>query len=243
MTTLVLDDTGMVGGRVARRLASRAQDAAGIASVFAPTSTGAAVVDVAAEHGARRIVLLTERRDEAAVPVELAVREAVAEWTIVRASMLDQIFSEGALRDPVRSGRVALPVPPVGEPFVDAADVADVAVAALTEAGHAGRVYELTGPRLLTFAEAIEEIGAACRRPIHYTRVGPGRTASLPETQAAFLCDRIDGRNARLADGVRRVLGREPRDFADYARAAAAGGAWPKPTTTRRSTDARKPVA
>jgi uncharacterized protein YbjT (DUF2867 family) len=243
MTTLVLDETGMVGGRVARRLAHRSRDAGGIASVFAPVSAGTAVVDVAAEHGAQRIVLLSGRRDEAAVPVERAVREAVAEWTVVRTSLLDQIFSEGPMRDPVRSGRVALPVPAVGEPFVDAADVADVAVAALTEAGHAGRVYELTGPRLLTFAEAVEEIAAACRRPIHYARVGPGRAASLPDTEAAFLCDRIDGRNAHLADGVWRALQREPRDFADFSRAAAAGGVWPEPTSTRRSTDDRKPAA
>jgi hypothetical protein len=36
----------------------------------------------------------------------------------------------------------------------------------------------------------------------------------------------LDGRNARLTDGVRRALGRKPRDFADYAREAAATGVW-----------------
>ena len=241
MTTLVLGEPGMVGRRVAERLARRRDDVDDVGSIFAPASAGHAVTAVAAEHGAQRIVLLCGRSDEAAAPVERAVRAAVAEWTIVRASLLDQCFSEGWLLDPVRSGSLELPVPPVGEPFVDADDVADVAVAALTEAGHAGRVYELTGPRLLTFAEAIEEIVAATRRPIHYARVAPGRPASLPAERAAWLCSVLDGRNACLADGVPRALGREPRDFADFARDAAASGVWRKPTRTR-SADGRYPV-
>ena len=57
-----------------------------------------------------------------------------------------QNFSEKGFEDFVPSGTVALPAPPVGEPFVDADDIADVAVAALTGDGHAGQLYELTGP-------------------------------------------------------------------------------------------------
>lgn len=242
MRTLVLGHTGMVGRRVAERLARRGDDVGGIGSVFAPASAGHAVTAVAAEHGARRIVLLSGRRDEAAAPVERAVRDAVAAWTIVRTSLLDQCFSEGCLLDPVRTGSLELPVPPVGEPFVDADDVADVAIAALTEAGHAGRVYELTGPRLLTFAEAVEEIVAAARRPIRYARVATGRPGSLRADRAAWLRNMVDGRNARLADGMRRALGREPRDFADFARGAAASGVWGKPPTTTRSTNEGHPV-
>jgi nucleoside-diphosphate-sugar epimerase len=56
---------------------------------------------------------------------------------------------------------MALPTPEVGEPFVDAEDVADVVVAALTEDGHAGQVYEVTGPRLMRFADAVADIAAA----------------------------------------------------------------------------------
>ena len=124
------------------------------------------------------------------------------------------------------------------EPFVDVDDIADVAVAALTEDGHAGQVYELTGPRLLTFAEAVDEIAAATGREVRFVPVAD-RTASraaMRDEQVArgrgVGCSRylftevLDGRNAALADGVQRALGREPRDFAEYARRAAATGVW-----------------
>jgi uncharacterized protein YbjT (DUF2867 family) len=77
-----------------------------------------------------------------------------------------QNFSEKYLLEPLLSGEVVLPAGDVPEPFVDADDIADVAVAALTEDGHAGEVYELTGPRMLTFADAVAEIGEATGREI-----------------------------------------------------------------------------
>jgi uncharacterized protein YbjT (DUF2867 family) len=118
----------------------------------------------------------------------------------------------------------------VGEPFVDAEDIADVAVAALTEPGHIGRLYELTGPRLLTFAEAVDEIAAASGRDVRFARIGLDEfTAQMSELgvsedEVALLrflfTEVLDGRNAHVTDGVQRALGREPRDFADYARRA-----------------------
>ena len=63
------------------------------------------------------------------------------------------------------------PAGDVPEPFVDVDDIADVAVAALTEDGHVGELYELTGPRLLTFAEAVAEIGAATGARSRYVPV------------------------------------------------------------------------
>jgi uncharacterized protein YbjT (DUF2867 family) len=136
----------------------------------------------------------------------------------------------------VLAGEVALPVGEVGEPFVDADDIADVAVVALTEEGHAGQVYELTGPRLLTFAEAVGEIADATGRAIQYVQIPPEAfTAGVAEMDLSediawllnYLFDTVlDGRNAYLSDGVQRALGREPRDFADFCRAAATSGAW-----------------
>jgi uncharacterized protein YbjT (DUF2867 family) len=195
----------------------------------------------AIECGVRRLVLLSRRGEEGAQLGERALRESGAEWTIVRASWFDQTFSETHLLECIRAGEVALPAPQVGEPFVDADDIADVAVAALTEDGHGGRVYELTGPRLLTFAEAVEELGEAVRREIRYVRVSmPEYTARLAAQHVPVifvsLCrylfsEVLDGRNAHLTDGVRRAVGREPRDFADYARFTAATGVWePSPT-------------
>jgi uncharacterized protein YbjT (DUF2867 family) len=196
----------------------------------------ASFAEMAVARGVRRLVLLSRRGEEGAIDVERAVRKARADWTVVRAAWLAQCFSEGHLRWLVRSGEAALPAMPVGEPFVDAADVADVAVAALTEDGHAGRVHEVTGPRLLTFAEAVEELAEASGRKIAYRCVPIDDYMSLltakrvPVVFATLLTylfsEVLDGRNAYIADGVRRALGREPRDFADYAREAAATGAW-----------------
>jgi uncharacterized protein YbjT (DUF2867 family) len=121
---------------------------------------------LAAEGGVRRLVLLSGRGEEEAQRCERIVLDANPEWTVVRASWFNQNFSEGFFLDPLRDGVLALPAGDVREPFVDTEDIADVAVAALTEAGHEGRIYEVTGPRLMTFAEAVEEIGRAAGREL-----------------------------------------------------------------------------
>lgn len=159
-----------------------------------------------------------------------------ADWTILRASWFSQNFSESFFLEPVLGGEVALPAGDVAEPFVDAEDIADVAVAALAEEGHAGQLYEMTGPRLLTFAEAVEEIAAAAEREIRFVPVSMKRYASVlteHEVPSEFVelvtylfGEVLDGRNAYLTDGVRRALGREPRDFSGYARDTAATGVW-----------------
>lgn len=198
------------------------------------TETVRAFAAEAVAHGVRRLVLLSGRGEEEAQRSEQAVRESGAEWTLLRASWFAQDFSEHFLVDQVRSGEVALPVGEVREPFVDAEDIADVAVAALTEDGHAGQLYELSGPRLLTFAEAVAEIAEASRRSIRFVQVPMEQyAAALVENgvPAEFVwlvtylfTEVMDGRNAHLTDGVQRALGRAPRDFRDYAREAAASG-------------------
>jgi nucleoside-diphosphate-sugar epimerase len=137
---------------------------------------------------------------------------------------------------------VALPAGDTLEPFVDADDIADVAVAALTDDRHIGELYELTGPRLLTFAEAVAEIGRATGREVRYVPISvedfaaaaaeQGVPREVVEMLTFIFGEVLDGRNAHLADGVQRALGREPRDFSDYARDAAATSIWnPTPTT------------
>jgi uncharacterized protein YbjT (DUF2867 family) len=186
--------------------------------------------------GVRRQVLLSGRGEEEAQRAEQALQASGADWTIVRCSWFSQNFSENYLLEPIIAGEVVLPAGDVAEPFVDTEDIADVVVAALTEAGHGGKLYELTGPRLLTFDEAISEIAAATRREIRFTPVsleGYGAIlvqAGVPGDFVALLTylftEVLDGRNAYLADGVQQALGRPPRDFADYARATAATGVW-----------------
>jgi len=195
-----------------------------------------AFADVAVTNGVRRLVLLSGRGEEGARLGEQAVQESGAEWTILRCSWFSQNFSEGFFLDPVRAGEVALPVDGVREPFVDADDIADAAVRALTEDGHSGKLYELTGPELLTFGEAVEQIARATGREIRFVPVSMDQyKAALAEHEVpadfVWLIDYLftevlDGRNARLSDGVQRALGRPPRSFADYARVTAASGVW-----------------
>jgi len=193
-----------------------------------------AFTDLAIERGVGRLVLLSRRGEGEARLCEEVVQSSGVEWTIVRAAWLCQNFSEGFLREPVRAGEVALPVGNVGEPFVDAEDVAAVAALALTEDGHCGHTYDLTGPRLLTFADAVSEIARATRRDIRFMpiplaefeakMVRERAPAEMIELMTYLFTTLLDGRNSHLCDGVRRALGRAPRDFADYARNAAAHG-------------------
>ena len=120
-----------------------------------------AFAKTAVTSGARRLVLLSGRGEPDAEPSEQAVRDSGAEWTILRSSWFAQNFSEHFLLEPVLDGVIALPAADIAEPFIDVTDVADVAVAALTRDGHVGKVYELTGPRLLTFGAVAAELARA----------------------------------------------------------------------------------
>ncbi len=200
-------------------------------------ATVTAFFAAARDHGVRRLVLLSGRGEEEAVAAEEALKASGADWTVLSAAWFFQNFSEDFYLDPIRAGDVALPVAAAApEPFIDAEDIADVAFAALTEPGHSGKTYELTGPRAMTFAEAFAEIAAATGRPLRLEAVSPEdyaaalEAAGLPQAMVDLIVylftHLLDGRNARPADGVRQALGREPADFADYVRRTAASGVW-----------------
>ncbi len=192
--------------------------------------------DLAVKSGVPRLVLLSGRSEAEAQRCEQIVRDSGAEWILVRASWFNQNFSENYLLEPILAGEVALPAGKVGEPFVDADDIADVAVAALTEDRHVGQLYEVTGPRLWTFANAIAEISRVAQRNIRYVHISKEEYASMlksaqlpPEfvTLITYLfTELLDGRNASVADGVTRALGRAPRDFSQYVHDTAATGVW-----------------
>lgn len=186
----------------------------------------------AVAKGARRLVLLSGRGEEGARISEERLKESGADWTIVRASWFNQNFDESFFLEPVLAGELALPTGEAVEPFVDAGDIADVAVAALTDSRHIGRTYELSGPRLLSFHDVAAELSGATGREIRYVPVSLDdyRTAlkenNLPVEFADLFGTILDGRNARLVHGVEEALGRKPRDFSEYARDAAATGVW-----------------
>lgn len=198
-----------------------------------PTDAIAGVVETALAAGTRRLVLLSGRGEEQAQACEKILMSSGADWTVLRASFFNQNFSESYLLDAILAGRVMLPAGDVGEPFSDTDDIADVAATVLTNDGHVGEVYELTGPRPLTFAEATATIAEATGRDIAYTRIKPEDFAAglaadgVPPDVVDVLVDLfgtvLDGRNAEAADGVERVLERPARDVADYARAT---GVW-----------------
>ena len=197
-----------------------------------------AFANLAKRRDVKRLVLLSGRGEEEAQACERIVQNAGLEWTIVRASWFNQNFSEGAFIDMVLSGAITLPAGDQVEPFVDVDDIADVAVAALTENHHNEQIYEVTGPRLMTFADVAADLSRATGRKIAYVDVPHDAFVSEIANSGApkdvvWMLDYLfstvlDGRNAHLSDGVQRALGRPPKDFADYTRDVAATGIWNK---------------
>ncbi len=185
-------------------------------------------VDRARSCGVKRIVLLSGRGEAEAQACEKIVQESGLEWTVVRASWFNQNFSEGAFVEMVQSGQITLPGRDIQEPWVDVDDIAEVAVAALTERGHAGEIYEVTGPRLMTFGDIAADLSRATGREIKYIDIPHEEfIATMAESGAPqnviWLLDYLfatvlDGRNAHLTDGIQRALGRPPKDFTDFAR-------------------------
>jgi uncharacterized protein YbjT (DUF2867 family) len=195
-----------------------------------------AFAELAVKNGVKKLVLLSGRGEPEAQDCESVVMNAGADWTIVRASWFNQNFSESYMLEPILAGHVAMPAGDIGEPFVDTDDIADVVVEALTAPGHSGKLYEVTGPRLLTFRDAIEEIAQASGRPIQFVQI-PGEAykeqliaAHVPQEYISLLTylftEVLDGRNAHVTDGVQQALGRKPRDFSDYVQRTVATGVW-----------------
>ena len=203
-------------------------------------------VERAEAAGVRRLVLLSGRGADTwgdstfgldMRDAEDAVRGSNLEWTVLRPNNFDQNFSEELFHAPVVAGDLRLPAGDVPEPFIDVEDVADVAAAVLTEpGGHAGRTYEMSGPRGITFAEAVDLIARATGRAVTFTRipaeeyVGELVADGVPEDDADHLADMYAlmerGTIAETADGVEAVLGRQPRTFEDYVLRLAAMGLW-----------------
>ena len=191
---------------------------------------------LAVQNKVPRLALLSGRGEPEAERAEQAVRDTGAELTIVRATWFMQNFSEDYMLEHVLGGELRLPGGDVPTPFVDADDIADVAVAALTDDRHVGQLYELTGPRSLTFADAAAEIAEAAGREVRYVPVTLEEHAAeaaehgVPPEFIDLLTylfkEVVDGRNANTTDGIKRALGREPKDFSDYAREVAASGVW-----------------
>ncbi|WP_088340340.1 Rossmann-fold NAD(P)-binding domain-containing protein [Robiginitalea sediminis] len=197
----------------------------------------AALTRVAREKGVQQLVLLSGKGETEAEQCEQIVLGSGIESTIIRASWFNQNFSESFFLEPILQGVVALPKADSKAPYVDANDLADAAVAVLTGEGHGGKIYELTGPRLLSFREVTAEIAQATGReltfiPITLPEYVEGmRQQGLPEDliwlmEYLFTEVLANPKNQVVTGDIEKILGRKPKDFADFARETAASGIW-----------------
>ncbi len=193
------------------------------------------LANLAVANGVKRLVLLSGRGEEGAQIAEQKLKDSGADYTLVRCAFFNQNFSE-AFAETIQHGVLAMPGGDTAEPFLDAEDIADVVVAALTDDKHIGELYELTGPRLMTIADAASDLSAAMGYSLQYIPVtaaeyaegliASGYPAEEAMPIAGLIAEVLDGRNSYVTDGVERALGRKPHDFADWAKATAATGVW-----------------
>ncbi len=193
-------------------------------------------VKIAAEEGLKHIVLLSGRGEDGAKLAEQVFKNSGITWNIVRASWFAQNFSETFMLEGILSGELVLPVGDIVEPFIDADDIADVVVAALTEACPENKLYEVTGPRALTFAQCIEEISVALGHNLKYTQVpidayiNALNEQGVPEDMQwlfrELFTEVLDGRNCHVMSGVEEALGRPATDFKTYLQKTIKSGVW-----------------
>jgi len=136
----------------------------------------------------------------------------------------------------ILAGELVLPAGDTVEPFIDADDIADVAVAVLTEPRHRNKLFEVTGPRALTFAQCIQEMSEALGRSLKFTTVpidaciNALHEQDVPEDLQWLLRELFtvvfDGRNCTVMPGVEEALGRPATDFKSYVQKTVESGVW-----------------
>jgi uncharacterized protein YbjT (DUF2867 family) len=193
-------------------------------------------VELARDAGLEHIVLLSGRGEAGAQRAEELLKSSGISWNIVRASWFCQNFSESFMLQGVMAGELVLPAGDIAEPFVDADDIADVAVAALTQPRHRNKVFEVSGPRALTFAQCMQEISEALGRQVTYTRVPVDAYINFLQEQGLSQEMRwllrelftvvLDGRNSHPVSGVEQALDRPATDFKEYVRKTIDAGIW-----------------
>jgi uncharacterized protein YbjT (DUF2867 family) len=192
------------------------------------------ILDIAKAGGVRRVVLLSSigvvtRPDSASHgrtgrSIQEAVQASGLDWTILRPGAFDS--NAYAWAESVRTRRTAAaPFGDVGLPTVDPADIAEVAAAALRLDGHAGQIYELTGPVRTTPRERAAALGAALGEPVRFVeqtreeahaQLAQFMPEPVLETTLAILGEPTPVEQ-RISPDIEKVLGRAPRSFADWA--------------------------
>lgn len=193
-------------------------------------------LDQAKEAGLEHIVLLSGRGEAGARRAEEHLEASGMDWNVVRASWFMQNFSESFMMQGIMAGELVLPAGEVPEPFVDADDIADVAVAALTQPVLRNRVFEVTGPQAMTFSDCVEAISLAAGFPVTYKQVPIDAFIAFVKEQGApdemlwllreLFTEVLDGRNSQTVNGVEEALGRPATSFRDYVIKTAKTGVW-----------------
>lgn len=198
------------------------------------------LTETALKEGVEKVVLLSGKGEKEAEACEEIVAHSGLRYTLVRASWFNQNFSESFLLEPILAGHVALPMPNAEIPFVDANDIAEVAVQALTDDQYDGQTLEVTGPRKLTFKQIVETVAAATGRDIQYQPISLDdykvvmKNVGLPDDYVwlfTYLFSEVLGNadNQVVTNDVEKVLGRKAIDFQEFARKVAATGLWDQP--------------
>ncbi len=195
------------------------------------------LTDAAKNTGVEKLVLLSGKGEREAERCEQVVANSGLDYTLVRASWFNQNFSESFFLEPVKSGLVATPMPDAEVPFVDADDIAEVAVQALISHDLNGQTVAVTGPELYTMSEVVKIIAEASGRNILYIPVtldqytSEMRSAGLPDSYIwlfEYLFKEVltNPSNQEISNDVERVLGRKAKSFKQFAKEAAQTGIW-----------------
>lgn len=195
------------------------------------------LVSLAVEHQLKKVVLLSGKGEREAELCEQVLIHSGLPYTVVRASWFNQNFSESFFLPPILEGKVALPMAQAKVPYIDTDDIAAVVCKALVEDKHSGNIYELTGPRTLTFAEVIAEIAAISGREISFTPISlPAYLGQLEALNAGkdmiwliqylFTEVLMEPKNSVLTQDVEKVLGRPAKDFRDFVMEEQGKGTW-----------------
>lgn len=195
------------------------------------------LTDKALKAGLDKVVLLSGKGEKEAEACEQIVADSGLNYTIVRASWFNQNFSEGAFLEFILNGEIALPMPEAEIPFVDADDIAEVAVKVLLDDSFNGKTVTVTGPRKMTYKEAIEIMAAETGKEIVYQPISIEefkdgmKAAGLPDSYIwlfSYLFEEVLGNpdNQAVSDDVQKVLGREATDFKDFVSKTIKTGVW-----------------
>ncbi|WP_375750614.1 hypothetical protein [Vibrio sp. HN007] len=194
-----------------------------------------AFAEAAKSAGVERLVMITGRGERHAQLGEEIILNSGVSATILRSAWFAQNFSEGSFHQSVMENAIPIPGDGNGEPIVDLDDFAEVAVKVLTESGHENKIYEITGPRIITFGEVADILTETLDRQIQYIPITfETFYEELKRTTDKEYADIVtniaretfDGRNAILSDDVELLLNRPSRDFTEFALKAFETGCW-----------------